>query len=147
DEIAQLNDYSYHDDLEKAADSRYLHRGAFRWDLAALRGDPETRQGKVFQALRRLERIRADHAVFCADATVWAFDTGDNAVLGLVRDYAGAKLTALYNFSEHSRSVPNPAMGATDLLTDTARTEARLDLPGYGFLWLLESGGPERHGK
>ncbi|MBR6095468.1 MAG: amylosucrase [Oscillospiraceae bacterium] len=137
DEIAQLNDYSYHSDPEKAADSRYLHRGAFRWDLAELRHDPTTRQGKVFQALRDLERIRAAHPVFCADAGVWSFDTGDNAVLGLVRDYAGARLTALYNFSEFGRSLPNPAPGAVDLRTGAAVTDETLNLPGYGFFWML----------
>ena len=137
DEIAQLNDYSYHSDPEKAADSRYLHRGAFRWDLAELRHDPTTRQGKVFQALRDLERIRAAHPVFCADAGVWSFDTGDNAVLGLVRDYAGARLTALYNFSEFGRSLPNPAPGAVDLRTGAAVTDETLNLPDYGFFWML----------
>lgn len=139
DEIAQLNDYSYHSDPEKAADSRYLHRGAFRWDLAELRHDPTTRQGKVFQALRDLERIRAAHPVFCADAGVWSFDTGDNAVLGLVRDYAGARLTALYNFSEFGRSLPNPAPGAVDLRTGAAVTDETLNLPGYGFYWMLSN--------
>lgn len=35
DEIGQVNDYSYKEseDSDRAADSRYLHRGHFRWDL------------------------------------------------------------------------------------------------------------------
>ena len=35
DEIGQLNDYSYKDDpdADRAADSRYVHRGHFRWEL------------------------------------------------------------------------------------------------------------------
>lgn len=55
DEIGQLNDYSYHENPEKAADSRYLHRGDFRWDLAENRRRPETVQGKLFPALDHLE--------------------------------------------------------------------------------------------
>ena len=43
DEIAQLNDYTYHEDPKKWDDRRYLHRGRFPWELAALRNDPETR--------------------------------------------------------------------------------------------------------
>ena len=31
DEIGQLNDYRYKEDPKKAADSRYVHRGAFDW--------------------------------------------------------------------------------------------------------------------
>lgn len=34
DEIGRLNDYSYKEDPDKAADSRYIHRGAFQWELA-----------------------------------------------------------------------------------------------------------------
>ena len=44
DEIGMLNDYSYKNDPDKAADSRYLHRGDFRWDLAENRHRPETVQ-------------------------------------------------------------------------------------------------------
>ncbi|MBR3345896.1 MAG: alpha-amylase family protein, partial [Solobacterium sp.] len=58
DEIGQLNDYSYHDDPLKREDSRYLHRGDFDWKLAELRKDPDTRQGKLFQAIQNLIAIR-----------------------------------------------------------------------------------------
>ena len=68
DEIGQLNDYSYHDDPERWDDSRYVHRGRFRWDLAEKRRDPDTRQGRIFTALRRLETLRASHDVFRAEA-------------------------------------------------------------------------------
>ena len=34
DEIAQVNDYTYKDDPNKVADSRYIHRGVMHWDLA-----------------------------------------------------------------------------------------------------------------
>ena len=37
DEIGRLNDYSYKEDPDKAADSRYIHRGAFQWELAGKR--------------------------------------------------------------------------------------------------------------
>ena len=48
DEIGMLNDYSYKNDPDKAADSRYIHRGDFRWDLAENRHRPDTVQGKLF---------------------------------------------------------------------------------------------------
>ena len=37
DEIGQLNDYRYKEDPKKAADSRYVHRGAFDWNMAGRR--------------------------------------------------------------------------------------------------------------
>ena len=85
DEVGQLNDYSYHLDDEKREDSRYLHRGAFQWDLAALRHDPETRQGKQFIGLRRLEAVRDAEPAFDARADVHTVDTGSPHVLGVVR--------------------------------------------------------------
>ena len=51
DEIGQLNDYSYHEVPEKHEDSRYLHRGNYRWDLEPKTADPETSQYKIFTAL------------------------------------------------------------------------------------------------
>ncbi len=63
DEIGQVNDYSYKDDPEKAADSRYLHRGNFDWKLAENRHDPATVQGKLFPALDKLEHIRTSHGI------------------------------------------------------------------------------------
>ena len=68
DEIGQLNDYSYHDDPKKAADSRYLHRGKFPWDKAELRNNINTRQGRQFQGLKKLYRIRQENPIFSADA-------------------------------------------------------------------------------
>lgn len=99
DEVGQLNDYSYHLDDEKREDSRYLHRGAFQWDLAAMRRDPDTRQGKQFMGLRRLEELRCAEPAFDARADVWTFDTGSPHVLGVGRWYNGRKLIAMFNFS------------------------------------------------
>ena len=48
DEIGMQNDYSYHDDPNKAADSRYLHRGKMNWEAAEKRSDPEDRGGQAF---------------------------------------------------------------------------------------------------
>ena len=137
DEIGQFNDYSYHEDPDKRQDSRYLHRGRFDWDLAALRHDPSTLQGELFQALRRMERRRAELALFRSDAEMTAFDTGSDRVLGIRRTRDGDALTALFNFSEIPQSVENPAPGGTDALNGQKYDAPKLDLPGYGFAWIL----------
>ena len=64
DEIGQVNDYSYKGNPLKREDSRYLHRGAFHWDLAAKRGHADTVEGKIFMGLNRLEKLRRQEAVF-----------------------------------------------------------------------------------
>ena len=140
DEIAALNDYSYHDDPERWDDSRYVHRGKFRWDLAAFRHDPDTRQGRVFQGLRRLETIRARHDVFRADAEAEAFDTGSDQVLGIRRKYGAEELVALFNFCEEGRWIHNPGRYGTELRSGAVWGDEWIELQGYGFVWLDVSG-------
>ena len=99
DEVGQLNDWSYKEDPERREDSRYIHRGRFQWELAALRGDGSTRQGKQFQLLRRMEELRAGERCFDPEADVWVEDSGSRHVLALVRRRGERELVCLFNFS------------------------------------------------
>ena len=139
DEIAQINDWGYHDDPLKADDSRYLHRGNFDWTAAARRHDPDTVEGQVYEKLRTLEKLRADHEVFSADADVWTIEPNNDHILGVGRYYNGEKLLALFNFSQDPETAFLPEGETfTDLLTgDTVRADI-VDLPGCGFRWLIK---------
>ena len=139
DEIGQLNDAAYHDDPQKASDSRYLHRGKFPWEMAELRNDISTREGRQFQGLRKLYRIRQENPIFSADAEVWTFDAGDQCLLGIKRRRNGKICTAVYNFSEFPKHVLLNAEGMHhDLWTGkTLLTDGTWELPPYGFLCLL----------
>ena len=134
DEVAQLNDYGYHDDPDREADSRYLHRGSFDWEGARRRRDAATPQGQVFNGLRALTRIRAEESVFHADAEVRTLETGSGHVLGIERLYEGARLTALFNFSERAQTVHIAAPGV-DLARGAEVPAGDHVLPPYGFLW------------
>lgn len=139
DEIGQFNDWFYHDDPDKAADSRFLHRGDFDWEKAGLRRDPSTVQGRIFAALRRLEVVRGEHPVFCSDADVWVPDSGNAHVMVLCRSYEGQSFTGLFNFSEQPQTVSLPENGLSDLLTGKCLEQTEYQLPGFGFLWLCSS--------
>ena len=149
DEIAAENDYSYHKDPMKAADSRYLHRGNMNWEAAERRHDPESPEGRVFLALRQLEELRNGHRVFDSRADVWIVDTQDDAVLGIGRYYQGEKLTALFNFAESERTLCVREDGSfLDLLTGEPAGLGEVRLAPGGFLWLYaemggDSGSPE----
>ena len=136
DEVAQLNDYSYHMDPDRREDSRYVHRGRFSWADAELRRDPGTRQGRLFAGLRELEKIRAAHGVFCSDAVVTVLDTGSDQVFGIRRNYGPERLTALFNFSEFSRWIYNPARGDRELRSGWPWGDEWIELQGYQFVWL-----------
>ena len=140
DELGRLNDYSYHDDPDKAADSRYLHRGNFQWDQAALCRDESTLPGRIFQALRGLEKIRGKEQVFRADAEVTLPDSGSDSVLVLCRRYGEEELVAFFNFSECAQTVQCPMAQFTDLVSGQQTDGGEISLPGYGFLWLKGTG-------
>ena len=139
DEVGQLNDYAYHDDPDKREDSRYLHRGAFQWGQAALREDPDTYQGKLFQGLRRLEMIRSEEPCFDAGADVWVEDSGDSRVLALCRRSGDRELVCLFNFSGQFVSAGVDRTGSyTELMYETHYSGIRsVELWPNGFAWLL----------
>ena len=138
DEIAQLNDNTYHDDPLKVEDSRYIHRGDFSWEDAEKRNDPKTRQGRIYSFLRKLETIRADKCVFDPEADVWTMEPLNDHVLAIGRYYNREKLLALFNFAPSTQTawLNEPEM-YRDLLTGKTYTDLRVELPGYGFAWLF----------
>lgn len=139
DEIGQENDYTYHEDPKKWEDSRYLHRGVFRWDKAELRHTPGTIQEKIFDGLRTLEKIRGSHPVFDADAACRTVDTWDDSILGLIKEKDGEKLVALFNFSRYDKVAwVNEEDGMYRNLVTGQELEARgVQIPAFGSCWLM----------
>lgn len=139
DEIGQENDYTYHEEPDRWGDSRYLHRGRFRWDLEAKRSETGTVQEKLFNGIGKLEKIRKGSPVFHTDAQVHTIDTRDDAVLGIVRENAGQKLTALFNFSAYEKTVYlEEGTGYTDLISGKKTKGSEVHVEGYGACWLVE---------
>ncbi|MBR2527606.1 MAG: amylosucrase [Blautia sp.] len=139
DEIGQLNDYSYHDNSLKWDDSRYIHRGDFNWDQVMAKDDPTTRQGRIFTALRRLEKLRASHMVFDNNADAWIIETYNDHVLGIGRYYEGEKLIALFNFSEDPQVAwIQDEPECLNLWNEEYWDARNIGLPGYGFVWLYK---------
>ncbi len=144
DEIGRLNDDTYHDDPDKREDSRYIHRGAFQWEAAGHRNDPDTCQGKLFQGLRRLEAILAGEPCFDAGADVWVEDSGDRRVLALCRRSGERELVCLFNFSgQFVRAGVDRAGNYTELMYGTRYGDIRtVELWPNGFAWLLRDQEP-----
>lgn len=137
DELGQVNDYSYKDDAEKASDSRYLHRGAFLWELADKRKDLSTVQGQLFQMLNRLEQIRRQENVFSQEAEVYTYDVHNDSILGILREYKGERFIALFNFSEREQTAWMQEEGIFRDLINGEITEMKDPvLKGYGFVWV-----------
>ncbi|MBQ7594280.1 MAG: hypothetical protein IJU48_07995 [Synergistaceae bacterium] len=149
DEIGQLNDYSYHNDPDKAVDSRYVHRGALNWANAAKRDDMNTPEGKIFSAIRKLMSLRDTQAVFSNSADTWLVETGNNHILGIGRYYGEKtqkeKMLAFFNFSDEAQTfTPDENLGGLfeyrDMITGerfTGNSIGQITLEGYSFVWLL----------
>ena len=123
DEIGMLNDYDYHNDPGKQADSRNIHRGKMDWEKAQDRFDPATVTARIFSEIKKLIMIRKYNDVFHSDAHVYPVDTGDNRVLGIIREYEGKRLLGLFNFS------PDYVNAWID--------GGEYNMKPYGFRWIL----------
>jgi amylosucrase len=123
DELALANDDSYHDDPDRAADNRWMHRPPMDWDAAARRHDAATVEGRLWAGLRELVALRARTRAAHAYGAREPFWTGNDHVFGLRREHAGATLTLLANFSPVPQSAGDVA------------------LEPYGYAWLSTDPG------
>ena len=81
DEVGQTNDYSYKDVPEKASDSRYIHRGKFRWELVDDIKNEGSVSERIYHGLDKLEKIRASEKVFMSNAVFYTLDTYEQSVI------------------------------------------------------------------
>jgi glycosidase len=118
DEVGTLNDYSYRSDPDKADDSRWAHRPATDWDREARRADEHTIEGRLFDRLRHLIKLRKENPA-CGSGETEIIDTGNPHVFGYVRHHEGEHILILANFSEEEQAI--------------AANELRLHGLGYQF--------------
>lgn len=138
DEIAQANDYTYKENPNKVQDSRYIHRGAMNWNLAANITDETTVEGNIFQKLNQLEQIRKTEKAFVSYADTWTRDTWDSSVLCIGRYYDGEKIYGIFNFSEFDKIAwINEDDGEyEDMITGKTMKAVGVNVPAYGFYYL-----------
>lgn len=136
DELGQVNDYSYKNDPEKCADSRYIHRGKLPMELAEDKEDVTTVQGNIFQTLDRLEKIRRQEITFDKDADVYTYDVHDDSILCVLREYKGRRFFGIFNFSNQEKTAWMQEKGMYRNLLTGEKTELKdIRLSGYEFLW------------
>ena len=136
DELGQVNDYSYKEDPAKCADSRYIHRGKLRWELAENKNDHTTVQGSIFRTLDRLEKIRRQEITFDKDADVYTYDVHDDSILCILREYKGRRFFGIFNFSNQEKTAWMQEDGVYRNLLTSEKIELKdIRLRGYDFLW------------
>lgn len=137
DEIGQVNDYTYKEDPDKRGDSRYLHRGAFRWELAKKRRGKRSVEGRIFQALGSLEELRRQEHVFDADANVYTYETWQQGIICIVREKAGTRMIGIFNFANEGRTAAvYPEEEGRDMITGAPVEMGQIFIEGHDFLWI-----------
>lgn len=106
DEIGLLNDPSYLEDPDLAADNRWLHRPRMDWALAEKRGDWQSVNGRLFQSLRQFIQARKRTPALHAQAGSYPVWTHNEQVFGLLRESPRGRVLVLANFSPQAQSVP-----------------------------------------
>ena len=141
DEVARLNDYTYHEDPKKADDSRYIHRGPFLWEEATLRHTPGTIQQRIFEGLEKMETLRKELEVFSQESSLSLKETWDSSVLCLCRQGGGQYLVSLFNFSDQPKTAWIKEEGVYQELLTGQKQEARdVLLAPYEMKWMLRKG-------
>ena len=137
DEVGQVNDYSYKEDPDRWVDSRYIHRGKFRWELAQKRTDKKSVEGRIFSALDKLEKIRKRESVFDSSANVYTYDVHEDAILCIMREKDGEKFFGIFNFSSSEKIAWMQEEGSYQDLVTGEKTEINnIVIPGHDFRWL-----------
>lgn len=142
DEIATLNDYTYQTDPAKAEDSRWVHRPIFDWKRAQKRQDTTTPEGRIFNGLLQLIKVRKANPDLAGGQATF-FDCDNRHILSYVRN---RRILVLANFSEHTQTVsanpmrahlPQLVTQAFDLISDaTVNIGETLTIQPYSLLWL-----------
>jgi len=141
DEVGTLNDHTYLDNPDQAADSRWVHRPARDAGRYAARHDPATVPGRLYRGLRRMIAARRATAAF-AGGRLQGFRAGSRSVLGYTRGSPGDQVLALANFSELPQRIPPHILSAQpaeakDLIGGIShRLRDGLVLDPYQVLWL-----------
>lgn len=138
DEIGTLNDYGYRNDPVKQEDSRWVHRPFARVEYYERRHDPDTIEGSIFQALRRLIAIRKRTPALRNGQTAF-LNSGNPHVLAFMRQNT---ILVLACFSDHPETVSVEHLrgaytAADDLISGVTIDLTRpITMQPYTFYWL-----------
>jgi amylosucrase len=145
DELALVNDHGYLADPARRDDGRWVHRPPMLWDVAARRDRPETLEGRVFGAFRRLAATRASLPALHAGAGAQVLQPGDGRVLAFQRRHPRSRpFLCLANFAEEPVTVSQhvlhqagvrPADVVFASPSPPAATGGELVVPALGTAW------------
>ncbi|MEM9228649.1 MAG: amylosucrase [Pseudomonadota bacterium] len=145
DELGLLNQTVGHNRPGQRSDSRMMQRPTMDWTVAARRSDPASIEGRIFNGIARIIARRAQTPALSGRYATTVLDPAPPAVFAFRREFPGAPLLGVFNFSETAQSLPVEWLQSEgmaqrhDLLagTDLSAPSSDLALPPYAHLWLV----------
>lgn len=125
--------------MEQSGHNRTINRAKLALDEvnAALDGGDSFRAG-IFRRYVDLLAKRRSRSAFHPNVAQKAIDTGNDALLAILRAAPDERLLALFNVSGEPQTADISAItsGGQDIIND-APTGATVTLPPYGFAWIV----------
>ncbi len=147
DEVGLLNDYAYVQDPVKANDSRWLHRPSMDWSKADKRHNPGTIEGRIYQGLLHLIRVRKSTSLLHSFAVMHPMWTDNDHVWAFRRVRPHKSIMLLANFDDKWQSVQADLLHHGDIVGHARNLLAeeiplnisagRLYLEPYENMWLV----------
>lgn len=100
DEIGQLNDYSFHEDMKRCSDSRNVHRSKFDWNKAKKRNISGTSENTIWKMLASFREARNSLCLFDNDAYISTWQSGNDHVFSIRRKKDNDDMLCISNFSD-----------------------------------------------
>ena len=152
DELGTVNDYSYVDDVNKAADNRWMHRPRIDWQAAELRHKHGTVQQQIFSGLQKMIAVRKTITAFADYNNRELLDTGNPHLFTFMRSNPFTEndnVLVVANFDSSPQSLTLSDLGPRrcfeySQLRDLYSGESprlfkdQLVIPPYRFYWLSD---------
>jgi amylosucrase len=138
DEIGQVNDYTYKENPDTAADSRFIHRSVFNWENADKRHIGGTVQQRIWDGLKNLEDKRSHHECFRNDTYVTTWDTENIGIFAIRRTNSAGEMLCLSNFTERVEVARLRALDGKkykDIFTGETIEPSYIILAPYQYRW------------
>ena len=134
--IGSRND---HDNVERLGYNRAINRRKYQeGEIDAELERNNSLRDKIYAALTKMIAVRREQAAFHPDSNAF-YDAVNQHVLRIVRVAEnGEKITALFNFQEHSQTIPSEIHSGTELLTGTLIRGDSVTLNPWQVMWIKE---------
>ena len=146
DEIGMPNDPSWAAEPGHEDDNRWVHRPRLDWTNAQGRADLRTVEGRVFQGMAHLARVRAQLPQLHASVSSTVLPIWDDGVLALARRHPEGAMLCIYNVTNTWRHVPGWVLrdhglgSCLEALSGewvTPGPDDRVGLPPYAVAWFV----------